>query len=444
MADDAGLLPGPARLGQRTAALTSRAFARRAAHAPRAFPVGRFRVRVSPPARDAGLSLRQRFAHDLSPVRARAAPGSPCRRSVLTLLAVRGLRVVAARTGARRRTPPRPRRHAAAAAGAAHAPEGRRHRRATGTPARPTAPPASTSPSCPATSCSTTPTSRAASTPPGRRRSPRRAPATAFVKDGQFCIAVTNKGKDPWDAQMRHREMMIQKGHVYSIAFTAHATKPVQVKAKVGMSGPPYKEYWADTVDLTTHPQAFVGVFTMEEAEDPTAELAFHFGGDKAGETAGAVHGLLRRHAPRRPEVREGEEGGRRADPRVLVNQTGYLPALPKLATVKSASTTPLKWELMKQGRRGRREGRRPSRGQGRRLGRGRARRRLLVGTTPGQGLHAEGRQPTSHPFDIARGRVQEAEVRRARVLLSPAQRHRDRDAVRGRQAVDAPRRPRE
>ena len=57
------------------------------------------------------------------------------------------------------------------------------------------------------------------------------------------------------------------------------------MKAKVGMSGPPYKEYWTDTVDLTTHPQTFVGVFTMEEDEDPTAEFAFHFGGANAGET---------------------------------------------------------------------------------------------------------------------------------------------------------------
>ena len=35
----------------------------------------------------------------------------------------------------------------------------------------------------------------------------------------------------------------------------------------------------------TTRPQTFVGVFTMEEDDDPTAELAFHFGGANAGET---------------------------------------------------------------------------------------------------------------------------------------------------------------
>src|SRR5262245_52457221 len=44
---------------------------------------------------------------------------------------------------------------------------------------------------------------------PGRGRS--------FIKEGQFCTEVDNKGVNPWDAQMRHREMVIEKGHIYSI-----------------------------------------------------------------------------------------------------------------------------------------------------------------------------------------------------------------------------------
>jgi endoglucanase len=173
---------------------------------------------------------------------------------------------------------------------------------------------------------------------------------TGFVKDGKFCVAVTNKGKDPWDAQMRHREMIIQKGHVYSIKYTAQSTKPIQMKAKVGMSGPPYKEYWADTVDLTTRPQTFVGVFTMEEDDDATAEIAFHFGGTNAGETQPpytVCFDDMHLDDPKFVKTKKAEEAPIRA---VTVNQLGYLPALPKLATVKSASATPLKWQLMKKG----------------------------------------------------------------------------------------------
>ena len=178
------------------------------------------------------------------------------------------------------------------------------------------------------------------------------APANAngYVKDGQFCIAVTNKGVNPWDTQARHREMVIQKGHTYSIQYMAHASAPVQLKAKIGMSGPPYKEYWADTVDLTTHPQTFVGKFTMEADDDATAELAFHFGGGLAGETPAPYTVCLDDIHLDDPKFTKAKKVEEAPIPNVLVNQTGYLPDLPKLATIKSAATTPLKWELKKHG----------------------------------------------------------------------------------------------
>ena len=223
-----------------------------------------------------------------------------------------------------------------------------------------------------------------------------------YVKDSQFCIAVTNKGNDPWDAQMRHREMIIQKGHVYSIRWTAHSTKPVQVKAKVGMSGPPYKEYWSDTVDLTTRPQTFVGVFTMEEDEDPTAELAFHFGGANAGETQApytVCFDDMHLDDPKFVKAKKVEEAPIRA---VTVNQTGYLPTLPKLATVKSASKTPLKWELLKKG------GAVAASGDSKPLGKDAASGEEvhLVDfssvTAPGKDYTLKVGSDVSHPFDIA------------------------------------------
>jgi endoglucanase len=170
------------------------------------------------------------------------------------------------------------------------------------------------------------------------------------VKDGQFCIAVNNKGVNSWDAQARHREMVIQKGHTYSVRYLAHASAPIKMKAKVGMSGPPYKEYWADTVDLTTRPQSFVGVFTMEGDDDATAELAFHFGGALAGETPAPYTVCLDDIHLDDPKFAKATKTQEAPIPNVLVNQTGYLPDLPKLATIKTTQTTPLKWELKKHG----------------------------------------------------------------------------------------------
>jgi len=224
-----------------------------------------------------------------------------------------------------------------------------------------------------------------------------------YVSKGKFCVDVTNKGKDPWDAQTRHREMIIQKGHVYSIKYTAQSTKPIQMKAKVGMSGPPYKEYWADTVDLNTRPQTFVGVFTMEEDEDPTAELAFHFGGANAGETQApytVCFDDIHLDDPKFVKQKKAEEAPILS---VTVNQTGYLPTLPKLATVKSASKTPLKWELLKPA-----GGGVAASGDTKPLGHDAASGEEvhLVDfssvTEPGKGYTLKVGADVSHPFDIA------------------------------------------
>jgi endoglucanase len=172
----------------------------------------------------------------------------------------------------------------------------------------------------------------------------------AFVKDGQFCVEVANKGRNPWDAQARHREMVIERGHTYSIQFMAHATRPTKMKAKIGMAGPPYKEYWTDTLDLTTHPQTFVGTFSMSEADDPTAELAFHIGGDMAADAATPFSVCVDDVHLDDPKFTPALAAEAAPIPKVLVNQVGYFPRLPKQATVKSASAEPLAWTLRAPG----------------------------------------------------------------------------------------------
>ena len=229
-------------------------------------------------------------------------------------------------------------------------------------------------------------------TPPGDGK--------AFLKDGQFCVTVTNKGKDPWDAQARHRDMVIQKGHVYSIKYTAHATKPVQVKTKVGMSGPPHKEYWADTVDLTTRPQAFVGVFSMEEDDDATAEFAFHFGGAMAGETQAPYTVCFDDIHLDDPKFVKTKKTDDAPVPNVLVNQVGYVPALAKVATLESTSTSPLPWTLRKRVARSSRRGSPDG-------GRRRASGDDVVTDfssfdTPGTGYVLSAANSSSYPFDIS------------------------------------------
>src|SRR5690606_13598714 len=167
-------------------------------------------------------------------------------------------------------------------------------------------------------------------------------PATgeAMVDNGPLCIDIQNKGANPWDAQVRHREMVIQKGHTYNVSLKAWADKPTRVRPKVGMAGPPYAEYWAGTLDLTTTPQTFQGSFTMAGEDDPTAELALHMGGNLASADSFKVCSDDIYWTD--PEFTPTEAASEPPPPNVRVNQVGYYPGLAKHAVAVNAATAPL------------------------------------------------------------------------------------------------------
>ncbi|RYZ06676.1 MAG: endoglucanase [Myxococcales bacterium] len=175
------------------------------------------------------------------------------------------------------------------------------------------------------------------------------ADGSADVKSGALCVTVKNKGTNNWDAQFRHREMVIQRGHTYTVAFKAWASEHTKARPKVGMSGPPYAEYWNATIDIGTEPKRYQGAFTMEQADDGTAEFAFHIGG-----------GMARADLPFEiciddvvlsdPEFTPVADRGSVKAPNVLVNQLGYLPGAAKVATVKASGKEPLAWRLLDAG----------------------------------------------------------------------------------------------
>lgn len=173
------------------------------------------------------------------------------------------------------------------------------------------------------------------------------ADGSAEVKKGALCVNVTNKGSNPWDAQVRHREMVIQKGHTYTVQFRAFASAPTRARPKVGMSGPPYAEYWSTTVDVGTEPKLYSGKFTMQGNDDPTAEFAFHIGGSVAQASVPFDFCIddVRLDDPEFAAPAETKQG--LVVPNVLVNELGYLPGAAKVATVKTTAPAPLDWELV-------------------------------------------------------------------------------------------------
>lgn len=168
----------------------------------------------------------------------------------------------------------------------------------------------------------------------------------AQVEGGAYCVTVSQPGKNRWDAQFRHREMIIQRGHHYRVSFKAWSDKPTSVRPKLGMAGPPYAEYWADTIQLTSAPRTFNAEFTMKESDDPTAELAFHAGAELAAAAPFriCIDDVLVED-PQFTRARVGGETG--AVAKVRTNQLGYLPGFEKRAVVENGSPTPLPWTLV-------------------------------------------------------------------------------------------------
>ena len=156
------------------------------------------------------------------------------------------------------------------------------------------------------------------------------AKGDTLVKDGGYCARIDQPGKNAWDVQLRHREMTIEKGHTYSVRYTAWASGPVRVRAQIGMSGPPYTSYWSDVPQVSTSRQTFSGTFTANAANDPTAEFAFHMGDPTAKAPVTVCIDDLHLTDPAFKPVAKAPEV---PVPAIRVNQLGYFPKGPKRAT---------------------------------------------------------------------------------------------------------------
>src|SRR5512140_496273 len=93
------------------------------------------------------------------------------------------------------------------------------------------------------------------------------------VVDGALCLRIDNRGNNNWDAQVRHRGLTMQAGHLYRISFRAFATQPTQIRPKVGMQGPPFDEYWFQEIKVDQSPRKYSAKFKKSGPDDPSAEL---------------------------------------------------------------------------------------------------------------------------------------------------------------------------
>ena len=112
------------------------------------------------------------------------------------------------------------------------------------------------------------------------------------IENGKYNITIItppdeNRSKDTrWAIQLRHRGLVLEQGHTYTVQFTVTATADCKVYPKLGQQAEPYLEYWNyhknwETVEVKANvPTTITEQFTMTSATDRTAEFTFHLAGD--------------------------------------------------------------------------------------------------------------------------------------------------------------------
>jgi len=172
------------------------------------------------------------------------------------------------------------------------------------------------------------------------------AQGEGLVKSGALCVNVQSGGANRWDAQVRHREMVVQQGHEYVVSFKAWASRPTNLAAKVGMSGPPYTDYWTRGLALTTEPKLFSYKFKMNRPDDPTVEFAMHFGGHMI-QGAGPIDICFDDLVLSDPDFVQPPPVKAVEIPKLRVNQVGYVPGFAKWATLVTDAKEPVDYQLL-------------------------------------------------------------------------------------------------
>lgn len=152
----------------------------------------------------------------------------------------------------------------------------------------------------------------------------------AGPKDGAYCLRIDHHGKNLWDVQLRHREMTLRKNHTYYVRYSVWSDIPAKVRAKIGQSGAPFTEYWAQASDVSPRHTEVTSKFQVWSADDPTVEFAFHLS-DESGQAPVNIcfddlHLIDPEYTPP-PESTAAELPGIRG------NQIGYFRKGPKRAT---------------------------------------------------------------------------------------------------------------
>nr|BFE71232.1 hypothetical protein GCM10020092_045330 [Actinoplanes digitatis] len=159
------------------------------------------------------------------------------------------------------------------------------------------------------------------------------------LRDGKACVDVPGGTTNRWDASVGQNDIDLIAGESYRYSFTASGDPDGHIaRAIVGLSVAPYDTYFEASPALTVAGDTYSFTFTAN-VTTTQAQVALQVGGSPTAwglclDDVSLVGGVP-------PEVYVPDTG-----PRVRVNQVAYLPRGPKKATLVTAATTRLGWQL--------------------------------------------------------------------------------------------------
>jgi endoglucanase len=162
---------------------------------------------------------------------------------------------------------------------------------------------------------------------------------TPRMVDGQLCADVPGGTAVPWDAIIGQNDIAITEGETYQFSFTASGEPDGPVRGVVQMPTDPYTAYIDLRLQAGPDGGTQGGGFVAPETRDD-AQIVLQVGGRSEPWTV--CFSLVSLESDAEVKTYEPDTG-----PVARVNQLGYLPDGPKMATLVSDSETPLPWRLL-------------------------------------------------------------------------------------------------
>ncbi|WP_160032069.1 carbohydrate binding domain-containing protein [Paenibacillus sp. An7] len=116
---------------------------------------------------------------------------------------------------------------------------------------------------------------------------------TSDADGGGVLIHLPGTSKNWWDVLLQQRQIKLDEGKTYRLAFEASASSPKSVQAVVSQNEGDYTKYMEEKIELTESTQQYAYTFTMNGASDPAAVLAFGLGDPSSiGDHTVSIHNV--------------------------------------------------------------------------------------------------------------------------------------------------------